>query len=62
MASRKKNDDIQVMIPYPRLQELLEASLLVDDLKQQNERLQTDMSALRYQFTELLERFREIQD
>lgn len=62
MASRKKTDDIQVMIPYPRLQELLEASVMVDDLKQQNRLLRDEMSALRYQFSELLERFREIQD
>ena len=50
------------MIPYPRLQELLEASLMVDDLKQQNRLLREEMAALRYQFAELMERFREIQD
>ena len=60
--AKKKNDDIQVMIPYPRLQELLEASLMVDDLKQQNRLLRDEMAALRYQFAELMERFREIQD
>ena len=60
--AKKKHDDIQVMIPYPRLLELLEASIMLDDLKQQHRLLREEMSALRYQFTELMERFREIQD
>lgn len=58
----KKLPDIQVMIPYKDLQQLLQASSEVESLKKDNSLLRDQMSALRLQFTELMERFSEIQD
>ena len=57
----KKLPDIQVMIPYKDLQQLLQASSEVESLKKDNSLLRDQMSALRLQFTELMERFSEIQ-
>lgn len=63
MAPRKKKlPPIQVLIPYDSLQELLTAQAMVEDLVEDNKNLRGQMSALRNQFTELMEQFREIQD
>ena len=63
MAPRKKKlPPIQVLIPYDSLQELLTASEMVESLVEDNQSLRNQMGALRLQFTELMERLREIQD
>lgn len=63
MSPRKKKlPDIQVIIPYEKLYELLCASAMIGELLDENRRLREQMGALRYQFTELLEKFREYQD
>ena len=63
MSPRKKKlPDIQVIIPYEKLYELLCASAMIGDLLEENRKLRTELSALRYQFTELIEKFREYQD
>ena len=63
MSPRKKKlPDIQVIIPYEKLYELLCASAMIGDLLDENRKLRTELSALRYQFTELIEKFREYQD
>ena len=57
-----KLPDIQVVIPYKDLVELLEASRKIEDLKADNKRLHEQFGALRSQFTELMDAFRELQD
>lgn len=49
-----KFPDLQVVLPYKTLLELLEASQAVDSLRKDNERLSVQMAALRSQFTELM--------
>ena len=58
----KKLPDIQVLISYKDLQQLLQASYELESLKRDNGNLLDQMAALRSQFTELMEKFREIQD
>ena len=58
----KRLPDIQVLIPYRDLCRLLAASAEVESLKKENSAIRDQLSALRYQFVELLERFKEIQD
>ena len=58
----KKLPDIQVLIPYKDLQQLLQASERVESLERDNRSLQNQIGALRLQFTELMELFRQIQD
>jgi len=62
MGRKKKLPPLQVLIPYERLEELLVAAALVGDVLEENKQLRTQMASLRLQFTELMERFREIQD
>lgn len=63
MSPRKKKlPDIQVIIPYEKLYELLCASAMIGDLLDENRKLKQELSALRYQFTELMEMFGEIKD
>ena len=62
MAARKKDDEVQVLIPYSRLVELLEAAGQIEDLRKTNRNLLEQMAALRFQFAELMEQFRLIQD
>lgn len=52
--------DIHVMIPYKDLEELLKASRKVLNLERDMKRLALQQSALRLQFLELLEKFREL--
>lgn len=57
-----KLPDIQVLISYKDLQQLLQASEQLDSIKKENRHLQDQMDALRGQFVELMEAFRDIQD
>ena len=54
------SDDIQVIISYRDLVWLLDASRRVDSLDKKMDRLIQQQSALRLQFTELLEAFKEL--
>ena len=57
-----KLPDIQVLIPYKELLELLDASKQVKLLQEDNKRLHEQFGALRSQFTELLDQFRDLKD
>lgn len=63
---KKSVPELQVVLPYSRLLELLEAAQAVEDLRKENKRLFEQMCALRSQFTELMEVLgdlkREIED
>ena len=54
------SDDIQVIISYRDLVRLRDASRRVDSLDKKMDRLIQQQSALRLQFTELLEAFKEL--
>ena len=58
----RKLPDIQVLIPYRDLCRLLAASAELESLKKENGLIRDQLGALRHQFTELLEQFRQIQD
>lgn len=64
MATKKKRKlpDLQILIGYEDLQELLNAAAEVDTLRKEQQRNREQISALRSQFVELMDRFREIQD
>lgn len=47
--------ELQVVLPYSRLLELLQAAQAVEDLKRENKILSDQLGALRSQFTELME-------
>ena len=53
-------DNLQVIIPYQQLISLLNASQRVESLDKKMERLLVQQAALRYQFTELMEKFNEL--
>lgn len=55
-----KLPELQVLIPYKDLMELLEASRQIEQLKKDNKRLHKQFDALRSQFLELLEAFGEL--
>ena len=55
-----KLPELQVLIPYKDLKELLEASRQKEQLKKDNKRLHKQLDALRSQFLELLEAFGEL--
>ena len=57
-----KLPDIQVVLPYKDLVELLEASRQIESLKEDNKRLHEQFGALRSQFLELMDQFRELKD
>ena len=59
---RNKLPDVQVLIPYKTLQELLMAAAAAEENKKEIVFLRDQLSALRFQFTELMEVFREYQD
>lgn len=59
---RKKLPDVQVLIPYKTLQELLMAAAAAEENKKEILFLRDQISALRLQFTELMEVFHEYQD
>lgn len=60
--SKRKLPDLQVLIPYKDLQQLLNAAGEVESLKAEQRQNRDQMAALRLQFTELMERLNEIQD
>lgn len=55
-----KLPELQVLIPYKDLMELLEASRQIEQLKKDNKRLHNQMIQLRSQFTELMDAFGEL--
>lgn len=55
-----KIPELQVVIPYKTFVELLKASEDVPELIKENKRLTEQLTALRIQFTELLEAFGEL--
>lgn len=57
-----KQPDFQVLIPYKDLMELLEASKQIKLLQADNKRLHDQLGALRSQFTELMDQFRDLKD
>lgn len=59
---KKYVPELQVVLPYSKLLELLEAAQSVEDLKKDNSRLCDQMGALRSQFTELMEIVQELKD
>ena len=64
MATRKKRKlpDLQILIGYEDLQELLYAASELDTLRKEQQQNRDQIAALRLQFTELMERLSEIQD
>lgn len=54
--------DLQVVLPYKELLELLEASKQVKILSAQLAALLESQAALRGQFLELMEKYRELKD
>lgn len=60
--ARKQLPDLQVIIPYKDLQQLLSAAGEVETLRGEAKSLQDQMSALRHDFTTLMEMFQEIKD
>lgn len=68
MAGRNSNRatkailaETYVMIPYKRLEELLNMAEGMQRLEDSNKRMRNEVSALRLQLTELMEVIREIQ-
>lgn len=51
--------DIQVIIPYKQLEDLLQASVELKSLRVEVKRLTAQQAALRYQFIELMEKLKE---
>lgn len=56
-----KSFDPQVIIPYSTLCELLQASVELKKIRIDVKRLSDQQAALRGQFLELMEKFRELQ-
>lgn len=52
---KKSVPELQVVLPYSKLLELLEAAQAVEDLRRENKRLYEQFGALRSQFTELMD-------
>ena len=57
----KEQDDFQVLVPLRKLLALLETAGKADGLADEVARLQDQQSALRGQFLELLEKFKELE-
>ena len=55
-----KLPELQVLIPYKDLMELLEASRQIEQLKKDNKRLHKQLYALRSEFVELMDAFGEL--
>ena len=53
-------NNLQVIIPYQQLVTLLNASQRVDALDKKMDRLMLQQAALRNQFTELMEAFKQL--
>ncbi len=56
----KKLPDLQVLIPYRDLVELLQASRELAELRKDVARLRTQQGALRGQFTDLMEKVKDL--
>ncbi len=56
----RKLPDIQVLIPYRDLVELLQASQELKDLRKEISHLRDQQGALRLQFTELMEMLQDL--
>ena len=56
----KRLPELQVLIPYSQLMDLLKASETVDQLSADNKRLHDQLSSLRTQFVELMDAFGEL--
>lgn len=57
-----KQPDIEVLIPYKDLMELLEASKQIESLQKDNKKLHDKLDALRSQFVELMDAFGDLKD
>lgn len=55
-----KPDDLQVIIPYSQLMGLLNASQRVQELDKKMDRVLQQQAALRGQFLELMETFKQL--
>lgn len=55
-----KSDDLQVIIPYKQLMGLLDASQKVEALDHKLERVLAQQDALRSQFTQLMDAFKQL--
>lgn len=55
-----KPEELSVIIPYTQLMGLLNASQRVEELNQKMERVLTQQEALRGQFMELMDAFRQL--
>lgn len=55
-----KHPELQVLIPYKDLMELLEASRQIEQLKKDNKRLHKQLDALRSEFVELMDAFGDL--
>lgn len=55
-----KPDDLQVIIPYSQLMGLLNASQRVQELDKKMDRVLQQQAALRGQFMELMDAFRQL--
>lgn len=62
LFSMAKQPDIQVLIPYKDLCELLNASEEVKKLRKEVKRLTNQQDSLRSQFIELMDAFGELRD
>lgn len=60
MQSMAKHPELQVLIPYKDLMELLEASRQIEQLKKDNKRLHKQLDALRSEFVELMDAFGDL--
>lgn len=59
---KKSVPELQVVLPYSRLLELLEAAHSVEDLKREHSRQVEQLAALRSQFVELMGVVQELKD
>lgn len=57
----KKQAEPMILLPYSQIIELMEVANCVKELKRDIERLSKQQGALRGQFYELMERFRELE-
>lgn len=55
-----KHPELQVLIPYKDLMELLEASRQIEQLKKDNKRLHKQLEVLRSEFVELMDAFGDL--
>ena len=61
-APRKRMPDVQVMVPYKTLEKLLLAAAVAEENQKEISFLRQQISALRFQCTELMEIFNDYKD